>query len=88
MPPSFEFPLQVPLNTTLPSRHIDAWVPLGLASVAVNQALVSLLYGVTATHLTTYLLTASLILAVSIVAVSVPASRAMRVDPSVTLGYC
>jgi putative ABC transport system permease protein len=31
MPPSFEFPLVLPLNTTLPSKHIDLWVPLGLA---------------------------------------------------------
>jgi len=68
---------------------VSAGVAAGLlASFAVNQALVSLLYGVTAMHLTTYLVTASLILGVSVVAAYVPASRATRVDPSVTLRYC
>ena len=61
-------------------------VAIGLAgSVAASQALGSLLFGVTPLDAVTYLGTAVLLFVVSAAACWIPAWRAARVDPSITL---
>jgi putative ABC transport system permease protein len=67
-------------------------VVLGLAigtigSLIVTRVLSSLLYGVGAADLLTYTLVPLLLLSVAIIAVSLPARRATRVDPNVALRY-
>jgi predicted permease len=61
---------------------------LGLAgALALNRLVVSLLFGVRPTDTTTFLLAAATITAVAAVASWLPAWRASRVDPIVTLRY-
>ena len=67
-------------------------VVLGLAGGAVlavgcSRALGSLLYGVAATDPLTYLSVCVLLLVIAAAACFVPASRAMRVDPLMSLRY-
>ena len=61
-------------------------VLIGLVgSVAATQALVTLLFGISNLDPFTYLSVIALLLLVSVVACWVPASRAARVDPAITL---
>ncbi len=63
-----------------------AGVGLGLvSSIAVTRIMASLLFEVTATDPTTYVLVAAFMIAVSLAAILVPARRAMHVDPMVAL---
>jgi putative ABC transport system permease protein len=67
-------------------------VLLGLAigtigALIVTRVLSSLLYGVGAADLLTYTLVPLLLLSVAVLAVSLPARRATRVDPNVALRY-
>jgi putative ABC transport system permease protein len=56
-----------------------------LASVAASRALVTLIYGITRFDLVTYAGGVALLAAVSALACWVPAWRAARVDPAITL---
>jgi putative ABC transport system permease protein len=61
-------------------------VVIGLAgAVVTSQALVTLLFGISRLDLITYFGVAGLLMCVSIIACWVPARRAARVDPSITL---
>ena len=56
-----------------------------LAALALTRVLAGLLYGVTATDPLTYAVLSALLVAVAALASSVPALRACRVDPTVSL---
>jgi len=58
-----------------------------VGAFTLSRVLESLLYGVSATDLPTYLLVALLLLGVATLASYLPARRAMRVDPNVALRY-
>jgi len=58
-----------------------------VGALAASQALVSLLFGVSALDLLTYLGVVALLAGMSVIACWVPARRAMRVDPMVALRY-
>jgi putative ABC transport system permease protein len=58
-----------------------------LAAWALSRYATSILYAVRATDLATYLLAALLMAVVALAACFVPACRATRVDPMVTLRY-
>lgn len=61
-------------------------VALGLsAALALTRVAKSLLYGVTATDPSTYVISAFAALSLSMVSASVPALRAARVDPLTAL---
>ena len=61
-------------------------IAIGLAgAVAASRALVTLLFGVTRVDPPTYLGVVALLLGVSTIACWLPAWRAARVDPSITL---
>lgn len=61
-------------------------VAIGLAgAVAASQAIASLLFGITRFDLVTYFGVIALLAIVSIIACAVPAWRAARVDPAITL---
>lgn len=61
-------------------------VSIGIAgAVAATRALVSLLFGISAVDPVTYAAVVALLLAVSVSACALPAWRAARVDPSITL---
>ncbi|MGB7926442.1 MAG: FtsX-like permease family protein, partial [Pyrinomonadaceae bacterium] len=61
-------------------------VALGLCgAVAASQAIITLLYGVSRLDPITYLGVVALLIGVSVIACWVPAWRAARVDPSITL---
>ncbi len=61
-------------------------IGIGVAS-AVTRLIRSLLYGVTASDPVTFILVASLLIGVVLLACLVPAWRAMRVDPIIALRY-
>jgi len=55
------------------------------ASLALNQLMNSLLFAVSATDPLVYLLMATLVIAIGLVASSIPARRATKIDPIQTL---
>jgi putative ABC transport system permease protein len=55
------------------------------AAAAASQAIVAMLFGVSALDPVTYVGVVVLLTAVSAIACSVPAWRAARVDPAITL---
>jgi putative ABC transport system permease protein len=52
-----------------------------IAALALGRLVASLLYGVSATDATTYLIIAGALASVALVAIVIPARRATRVDP-------
>ena len=65
---------------------VSAGLVLGFAaSLGLNQLLKSLLFGVSATDPSIYLLMATLVIVITLVASSIPARRATRIDPIRTL---
>jgi len=61
-------------------------IAIGIAgAVAATRALITLLFGVSALDPLTYTAVVMLLVAVSAIACGVPAWRASRVDPSITL---
>jgi ABC-type antimicrobial peptide transport system permease subunit len=61
-------------------------IVIGLAGAgAASQAIASMLFGITRFDLVTYFSVVALLTAVSILACAVPAWRAARVDPAITL---
>ena len=67
-------------------RMASVGIALGLAGgLVASRLLGSLLYGVTTTDLSTYLVAPALILVLTLVASWIPARRASRVDPAIAL---
>lgn len=61
-------------------------VPIGLAgAAALTRLLTSLLFGISATDLVTFVCAALLLLALTILACYLPARRAVRIDPATAL---
>jgi ABC-type antimicrobial peptide transport system permease subunit len=61
-------------------------IAIGLVSAGIaSRVLMTLLFGVTPLDTTTYVAVATLMVVVSLVACAVPASRAVRVRPSIAL---
>ena len=69
-------------------RLVALGIVIGVsAGVALSRYLSSLLFGVSATNLSTYLEVAALMIGVALVACFQPAARALRVNPMVALRY-
>jgi putative ABC transport system permease protein len=69
-------------------RQIAAGVVLGLlASMGLMRYLAGMLFGVTPTEPTVYALVAAILVAVALIACTIPARRASKVDPMVALRY-
>src|SRR6202043_1719022 len=69
-------------------RPVAAGVAAGLlGSLIAMRALASLLYGVTATDPATFLTVSGVLLAISAMAIAIPARRAARVDPMAALRH-
>jgi predicted permease len=67
---------------------VAAGLLIGLAGgLAVTRSLASFLYGVSTTDASTFAVSALVLLVVALAACVVPASRAMRVDPTTVLRY-
>jgi ABC-type antimicrobial peptide transport system permease subunit len=67
-------------------RLVAIGLGLGLLlSLGITRVLTSLLYGVSPTDATVFLAVPVLVLAVSLLAFWLPAHRAARIDPAVTL---
>jgi putative ABC transport system permease protein len=58
-----------------------------VASLAVTRVMSNLLFGVTATDLTTFVVVSALLATVALVANYIPARRATRVNPVIALRY-
>jgi putative ABC transport system permease protein len=71
------------LRTPSPGGHGIACGLLG--AVVATQALDSLLYGVTSSDPTTYLLVPIILTLVAVLAAFAPARRALRVEPNAVL---
>lgn len=70
------------------ARLAAAGVALGLAlSLALTRLISSLLFGVTALDLLTFVSVAAILCGIALLASYIPARRAMRVDPVVALRY-
>jgi putative ABC transport system permease protein len=77
---------RIVLGRAMSMAAIGAGVGL-LGSLALTRALASLLYGVSATDPMTFASAAAVLTGVALLASYLPARRAMRVDPIVTLRY-
>jgi putative ABC transport system permease protein len=65
-----------------------AGVALGIfASIGLTRLLGSMLYGVRATDVVTYVVVVGLLIVAAALASYIPARRAMKVDPMVALRY-
>lgn len=93
---------EIGIRMALGAQRSDVWgmvlkqgvrlVAIGLmigtvCSLVLTRAISSLLYGVSASDSITYLAVSAILLTVAVVAVSVPARRATRVDPVIALRY-
>jgi putative ABC transport system permease protein len=66
--------------------EVSSYVAIGLAaSVGLTRVLQSLLFGVTATDVVTFLGVSVLLGAVALLATYIPARKAARVDPMIAL---
>jgi putative ABC transport system permease protein len=69
-------------------RLATAGIALGLAaSLAVTRLIAGLLFGVSVTDPTTFVVVAGILAGVAFLAACIPARRAIRVDPMVALRY-
>jgi putative ABC transport system permease protein len=67
-------------------RPVVAGLVLGLvASFGASRLLQAMLFGVTSSDILTYVAAAGALLAASVAAIVIPARRALRVDPAITL---
>ena len=63
------------------------WRSASALALAVSRFAASLLYGVSATDMATFIVVPALLLAVAALAVLLPARRAARTDPLAALRY-
>ena len=79
-------------SEAVPETAIPPLVGLGIilvfaGSIFAGRALVSLLFGIGVTDVTTFALTALLLMLVALLATYIPARRAAKVDPIMALRY-